>query len=253
MWKYVGCLKKAFYIELHYCADYIGLILGEIFTLIIQYYLLKQLDNLDFKVSIYVLFSFLLRMLFNNSIVFKINDDFKSGKIAITKTKPINYYGAIYFEELGKIFSKFIFFVPISLIIYIFCKEAIVFNMMFFLLSLILSIVLNILLEFIIGILSYFMGSSIGLYMFNESLKTIFSGLIIPLTLFPDIINNLANTLPYKYIYYYPLMLISDEKLISSSIFLKLLSSQFIYTLIIFLVFVFLSKLADTKLVIHGG
>lgn len=159
MKKYISYLKKSFYIELHYSADYIGSILGEIFTLIIQYYLLKQLNNLEVNVGIYVLFSSALRILFSNSIVFKINEDFKSGKIAITKVKPINYYGAIYFEQLGKIFSKFIFLIPVSLIVYIFSKEAIAFNIVYFLLSLLLSIILNILLEFIIGILSYFMGS----------------------------------------------------------------------------------------------
>lgn len=253
MKKYTSYLKKSFYIELHYFPDYIGLILGEVFTLIIQYYLLKQLNNLEVNVGIYTLFSFVLRTLFSNSIIFKINEDFKSGNIAITKVKPVNYYSAIYFEQLGKIFSKFIFFVPVFLIMYILCKIAIAFNIIYFLLSLLLSIVLNILLEFIIGILSYFMGSSIGLYMFNESLKTIFSGLIIPLSLFPDMINNLVNILPYKYIYYYPIMLISDKTPILQDVFLKIITLQFIYTIIIFLVFLFLTKLADERLVVHGG
>lgn len=253
MKKYISYLKKSFYIELHYFADYIGLILGDVFTLIIQYYLLKQLNNLEVNVSIYVLFSFVLRIIFSNSIIFKINEDFKYGNIAITKVKPINYYGAIYFEQLGRIFSKFIFFVPVFLILCILFKAAIPFNIIYFLLSLILSIILNIFLELIIGILSYFMGSSIGLYMFNESLKTIFSGLIIPLSLFPDMINNLVNILPYKYIYYYPLMLISDKVPILQDVFLKIITFQFIYTIIIFFVFLFLSKLADDRLVVHGG
>lgn len=57
----------------------------------------------------------------------------------------------------------------------------------------------------IVGITGFYTSSIWGMQLFRKSVISIFSGIIAPLTLFPNWFQNLANILPFKELIYTPI------------------------------------------------
>lgn len=253
--KYLAYMKKSILIDMTYRFNFISAFINNIVSVLIQYFLLSYInkDN-SFRMIPFILFSFVLRACLNNDIIFMINDDYKNGNIIMSMTKPVNYYISLFFEGIAPVLIKMmIFIIPIYLFISISGEQIDFINIIFFIISLIISIIINTLLSYTIGIVSFFTGSSIGLFMLNDSMKLLFSGAFLPLIIYPKILQELSNFLPYRYIYYSPLEIISNKGSIDIWYFIRIIIIQMSFLAFIFLLFYILERHAKKRLVINGG
>lgn len=62
-----------------------------------------------------------------------------------------------------------------------------------------------------LGILTFWSHSNIGLYMLKMACVNIFSGMFIPLTFYPSILRGFCMVLPFQSIYYFPLTIVMGE------------------------------------------
>ncbi|MCS6860239.1 MAG: ABC-2 family transporter protein [Abditibacteriales bacterium] len=63
-------------------------------------------------------------------------------------------------------------------------------------------------LKFLLGISAFWVGSAGGFIEVWYMLMLVFSGQFVPLTVMPDVIQRLGEFLPFRYLYYFPLMIL---------------------------------------------
>lgn len=141
-----------------------------------------------------------------------INEDMshaiKSGKINKELLSPISYfkyYFGIFLGEIG-------FAIPVSIATFILCsifwKVAIpvsAINFVLFLLVIILILPIAFFIQMIIGTVGFYTNSIWGMQILRKAIISIFSGLIAPLTLFPEWFQKITNILPFKEFIYTPI------------------------------------------------
>lgn len=262
MRKYLSCIKISFETEKQYFVNFLGGIVGEVFILFVQLFLwnnilshnqIQNISHNDFMAYIY--FSFVLRVVFSNSIPFQINSDYQKGNIAIYLVRPISYSAYLYFKDIGKVIFKFLCLLfPCIMVMYYFDMININFidtRIFFFLLSILIGNILNFSVNYFIGIISFIAKSSIGLYMLYSSLGSFFSGTLIPLFMFPSTLRVISYILPFRYIYYSPLSVILELK--DSTFYYKIILIQFLYCIVITSTILVLGKMINKRLDIQGG
>lgn len=141
-----------------------------------------------------------------------INEDMshaiKSGKINKELLSPISYFKYYFGIYLGEI----AFAIPVSVATFILCSifwqiamPAGTINLILFLLVIILILPISFFIQMIIGTVGFYTNSIWGMQILRKSIISIFSGLIAPLTLFPEWFQKIANILPFKEFIYIPI------------------------------------------------
>lgn len=141
-----------------------------------------------------------------------INEDMshaiKSGKINKELLSPISYFKYYFGIYLGEI----AFAIPVSVATFILCSifwqiamPAGTINLILFLLVIILILPISFFIQMIIGTVGFYTNSIWGMQILRKSIISIFSGLIAPLTLFPEWFQKIANILPFKEFIYTPI------------------------------------------------
>lgn len=132
----------------------------------------------------------------------------RNGKINKELLSPISYfkyYFGIYLGEIG-------FAIPVSLATFIICSifwnvamPVSIMNFILFLLVIVLILPISFFIQMIIGTVGFYTNSIWGMQILRKSVISIFSGLIAPLTLFPQWFQTIANILPFKEFIYTPI------------------------------------------------
>lgn len=141
-----------------------------------------------------------------------INEDMshaiKSGKINKELLSPISYFKYYFGIYLGEV----AFAIPVSVATFILCSifwqiamPAGTINLILFLLVIILILPISFFIQMIIGTVGFYTNSIWGMQILRKSIISIFSGLIAPLTLFPEWFQKIANILPFKEFIYTPI------------------------------------------------
>lgn len=155
---------------------------------------------------------YILVVSLNSIAMWGINEDMshaiKSGKINKELLSPISYfkyYFGIFLGEIG-------FAIPVSIATFILCSifwqiampvNAI--NFVLFLLIIVLILPISFFIQMIIGTVGFYTNSIWGMQILRKSIISIFSGLIAPLTLFPQWFQKIADILPFKEFIYTPI------------------------------------------------
>ncbi|MNG07490.1 hypothetical protein D3C84_907930 [compost metagenome] len=75
---------------------------------------------------------------------------------------------------------------------------------MLFIVSTLLAILLGSQIDLIIGVLAFYFKYTFGLRMMKGAILALFTGALIPISLFPDWLRFIADVLPFKYMVYVP-------------------------------------------------
>ena len=183
----------------------------------------------------------------------QINDKIRSGEIAMDLLKPMNYMLYTFSVYIGENIINFIFrTLPLTLIITVFWRKYI-FTLNFiggFFVSVILSFFINYLYSYIIGLIAFWLMVTWPLNILLNSIYKFFSGMWIPLFLFPKSLGYISIILPFKYIYTCPINILQAEHI--DMVYTELLS-QLIWCIGLFLLSILVWKHGKKKLVIQGG
>lgn len=178
----------------------------------------------------------------------------RSGKINKELLSPMSYFKYYFGINLGEIG----FAIPVSIATFILCAifwkvmmPVSIINFVLFLLVIILIIPISFFIQMIIGTVGFYTNSIWGMQILKKSIISIFSGLIAPLTLFPEWFQKIANILPFKEFIYTPINIYLGTIPLNQigAIILKLI----LWIVILYLIAKTFFEHAVKKITINGG
>ncbi|MCL5423931.1 MAG: ABC-2 family transporter protein [Candidatus Marsarchaeota archaeon] len=134
-----------------------------------------------------------------------LSDDIKTGNIAKSLIKPVNYVYMVFLESLADnvLVLPPVFITIIFALYYLGISTSILSIITFIIIVLIGYAIINVI-QFIIGSLSIYTTSAFGMSILLANVAFILGGAIMPLTFFPSYMSNIVLLLPFQMFIYVP-------------------------------------------------
>ena len=265
---YLPFAKSEIQRALAYRISFFGYILGDIFQIVIAFYLWSAIFNSSSsptingftknEMMVYIVMSFITAMTIGSGTEWLVASEVQSGEIAINLIRPINYKLRLISQSIGSITWQFIaIFLPIWItmigIRYFKLGELPppITTIATYLLSLIFSFIIWFLFNFCFGLMAFYVTYIWGLNMFKETVVKFVSGAIIPIIFFPMWFQKFLALLPFGSINYTPVMIYLNKYTGYET--LKVLGIQVLWIIILYLFSKVFWKKAMKKLTIMGG
>ena len=131
----------------------------------------------------------------------------KSGDISLKLLNPFPFAGQVFIESIGNtIFKLCMLNIPLYIIYFLYGVKLSLINFLYFILLYVLSYVFYFFFEVIFGLFSFYTGSIWGLKNFKYVILLLLSGKAIPLNFYPRVLRKILDFLPFKYMFYSPVM-----------------------------------------------
>lgn len=207
-----------------YKMNFICFFIGEIFYCFVMYFIWKAVFEssgtdtfMSFSMTDMVVYLFLSNIsifMTDTDSTYAIGEEIKDGSIVMRLIKPIQVDLSYLFYEFGSKFlviSTVFFPVIIGIEAYKYSVLGeIAFDLGKFLLfavSIVLSYLLAFYLNLVFGYMAFFLMNLWGLNILKGSIIKFFSGAIIPLAFFPEIITKIFSLMPFASLSYTPVMI----------------------------------------------
>jgi ABC-2 type transport system permease protein len=178
------------------------------------------------------------------------------GQIVNELTKPVDYQLHLLFYSIGVACSNLLMItMPTLLIFFLVFKPLIhltVTNLVFFGIALILSFLINFYFDYIIGIISFYTKSILGFITAKEGIVMLLSGLIIPISFFPEPLRQIVMWLPFQAALNIPVTIFNSPNLPIME-YLRLISIQAFWVAALFAIGRFLFYRAVRFITVTGG
>ncbi|EMT44720.1 MULTISPECIES: ABC-2 family transporter protein [Anoxybacillus] len=207
------------------------------------------------QMTTYVAIAWMARAFYFNNIDREIAMEIREGKVAIELIRPYNYLVMKTMQGLGEgIFRLFFFSLPGMLIV------TFVFSLQFttnahtwayFVLSTILSFIINSQLNLLAGMVTFFTLNGEGLLRAKRFVIDLFSGLILPISFYPEWAQDVMKYLPFQAISYIPSMIFTES--FTENEALRGMMFQAVWCIVLIAPIYLLWKAAKRKLIIQGG
>jgi len=197
---------------------------------------------------VYYLFLQLSWYIVGGSFGYNVGDAIKKGQINTTLLKPYNIVFSHYIQEQAwKLLSLFIA-IPISTIILFLFRDSIHIHLSLqqstlLAFSLVFGGILFALLEALTGLTAFWLTEIRPVTRLKETVISLFGGMLIPITLMPHALLNLANILPFKYMFYVPISILLGK---STNAFLDVII-QIVYIILFYVLYKFVWSLGIKK------
>lgn len=190
-------------------------LLSNIFMVITLFYLWKTIyaenpalsERLPFEVAFsYIVLSTCLNNIFRTSIVYDNSDALISGNIVTHLVKPYNYYNFTIKKAMGSNLMMIILVGVPTLFMLCFqfnCKIH-TGDLFVFVLSFLLGMLISINIDYLTSLIAFKTESVWGVEVLKEALIMAFSGLVIPISLYPEWFSRIIKFTPFIAIYYIP-------------------------------------------------
>jgi len=171
-----------------------------------------EIQGFSFEQMItYVAIGWIIRTFYFNNIDREMANDIVQGHIAARLIRPVSYQWAMISQAAGEsCFRLGMFTVPTALVILAIYPVRAPASLPFFaafLVALFFSFSIFAGLNFMVGTCAVYLNSILGLIRAKYFLVEILSGLVIPVSFFPDPMIKISNWLPFQYISYTPLLI----------------------------------------------
>ncbi|SFA56780.1 ABC-2 type transport system permease protein [Anoxybacillus pushchinoensis] len=207
------------------------------------------------QMTTYVAIAWMARAFYFNNIDREIAMEIREGKVAIELIRPYNYLVMKTMQGLGEgIFRLFFFSLPGMLIV------TFVFSLQFttnahtwayFVLSTILSFIINSQLNLLAGMVTFFTLNGEGLLRAKRFIIDLFSGLILPISFYPEWAQDVMKYLPFQAISYIPSMIFTESFTENEAV--RGMMFQAVWCIVLIVPIYLLWKAAKRKLIIQGG
>lgn len=211
-----------------YRASFIGFFIGEIFTCFVMYFIWKAVyassGNSSFMgfsmtdMMVYVFMTNIAVFLTDTDSTNSIAEEIRDGSIIMRMLKPVKVDLSFLFFELGnKIMVISCVFIPVivGLEIYRYCILGYVAfkvtRLLLFMISITLSYLLAFYLNLLFGYLAFFLMNLWGFNILKGSIIRFFSGAVIPLAFFPELVKQIFSLLPFASLTYTPVMIYMEK------------------------------------------
>jgi ABC-2 type transport system permease protein len=207
------------------------------------------------QMTTYVAVSWMARAFYFNNLDREIADEIKDGTVAIQLIRPYNYLIVKMMQGLGEgVFRLFLFSTPGILLVWILFPIDIPLDgtaWAFFAISLLFSFLINAELNMITGLAAFFLENNEGLLRAKRVVVDLFSGLILPLSFFPQMFQTVLEWLPFQAITYLPGLIVTGR--LTGWGIGEAIAIQIAWFLILIIPIRWFWKKAHQNLVVQGG
>ncbi|MDD4049990.1 MAG: ABC-2 family transporter protein [Candidatus ainarchaeum sp.] len=183
----------------------------------------------------------------------EVGDDIKSGEIANYLTKPYNYIVYKIFVSFGKGLINFmlvLFFGGIVAYLMVGGIKISLVSVPFLLIVALLAMLLNLVIASVISLFAFWIEDSSSLNYIYSKFTFIFGGMIVPLEVYPPLVEKIAAFLPFSYSAYHPSKLVL---IFSFKTFLEIFIVQLLWIGFFIIILFFLYKYIIKKVSVNGG
>ena len=229
---YRECVRLGFMNTLAYRLRYYTGIVTYFIYVSVYYFIWKaiyehstSIEGFDFgHILTYIAVGWIIRSFYFNNIDQDMAEHVTDGRLAMDLIKPINTQAMYIAHALGEsLFRAGMLTLPTAVLILLVFPvrpPASVLHFGAFLASVVLSFFIVAGINFAVGTLAIRLKSILGLLRAKYFLLELFSGLLLPISFFPQIFQKLFKVMPFQYISYIPVLLylgkISGREILSS-------------------------------------
>ncbi len=167
------------------------------------------------------------------------NDDILLGGLSIYLMKPFSYFWLKFYHELPYRIMQGTFAVIVFLLFHLFLGKfiSITGSLSIWIWGIAIAILayfLSFIFKMVIGISALWFTDFFGLSQLIDAIILIFSGMVVPLGLFPELLKTIATKLPFAYIIYYPVLVFQgnlDQAEMARILFIQLMWFVLLYCL----------------------
>jgi len=216
----------------------------------------SAIEGFDFSAMLtYVGVGWIIRSFYFNNIDQELSQQVAEGKLVMDLIKPVNIQMMYIAQALGEsIFRLALLTAPtavVLLLVFPLKKPASWTNAVAFLVSAGLTFFIVAGINFAVGTLAIRLLSILGLLRAKYFLLELFSGLLIPISFFPQSFQTVLNFMPFQYISYVPLLIYLGK--IQGVGLLKAIGMQIFWVLVMFAIGDIMWKWSSRKITIQGG
>ncbi len=256
-------MKKAFKVSVTYRINTIFEVLSIAFGFYIQicvwtalYGAREMLNGITLSDMVsYTLVSTFVSSLSYSGIALKIANQVKEGTIGNELVRPVKYKNIIMYHEIGgNMFHSVCIMLPVVILFgFIFqikLPESTL-RFLLFLISVSLGVTLIYGLNFIYGILAFWLKTSEYVNFISRALMTLFAGRFVPLWFYPNVLFQISQVLPFRFITFEPMQIFLGKVDIQGSLYI--IGLQIVWVAILTVVQGLMWKAVQKHLVIQGG
>jgi ABC-2 type transport system permease protein len=210
------------------------------------------------EMVIYIFMVYVTSSLVSISISTWIGYDVVEGRVAMNLIKPIDYRASLIAQALGDMLYHLIvpsIFIWIGIEVYkVFVLKMPVVSistLLLYICSVFMSFLLYVLFDFCFGMVAFFTSYIFGLRMAKTALLSFLTGQLIPISLFPEILQNVFEWLPFSSMIYTPVMIYLGKY--SGAELTKAMGIQFVWVVILYVLGSIIWKKVTKRLVVLGG
>ncbi|PEP84918.1 ABC transporter permease [Bacillus pseudomycoides] len=262
MRKYWEILKSQVKLDINYTAWYWSNMLSNILRVLVIYSFwkavyenLQDIANIDLKTMITYA---ILAMILNNYMVGmgpELAKKIREGDVAVEIIRPYDLLIKLIAMDLGSKLTRFFRdTIPILFLSFFFLKINYPMDISTFVISVIsalLGVLIGSQLDLIIGILAFWLTYIWGLRILKDAVILLFSGALIPITLFPNWLQAITNYLPFQAMIYTPVA-IYTEQLSGNAMYIAIII-QIIWLIVVFFIIRLVWVYALRNITIYGG
>ncbi|MCR8643038.1 ABC-2 family transporter protein [Paenibacillus sp. N1-5-1-14] len=260
---YVEIIRMRFLMMLAYRVNYYSGILIYAINIGSYYFLWKaiygsteQLGGLTLtQMTTYVVVSWMSRAFYFNNLDREIANDIRDGSVAVQFIRPYNYIIVKMMQGFGEgIFRLLLFTTPGLIIVSLLFpvelpRDIGVWGI--YLLMLVFAFLINSQINIITGLTAFFLENAEGLMRMKRVAIDLFSGLIVPIALFPGWAAKILEYLPFQAITYLPGSVFTGR--VTGSAVWGLIGLQIMWFALLIIPMILLWRAARTRLFVQGG
>lgn len=210
------------------------------------------------EMVVYIFMVYITSSLVSISVSTWVGYDVVEGRVAMNLMKPIDYRASLIAQALGDMLYHLV--VP-SVFIWIGIEAYKVFvldmplvslpTLLLYICSVLMSFLLYVLFDFCFGMVAFFTTYIFGLRMAKTALLSFLTGQLIPISLFPEVVQRIFDCFPFSSMIYTPVMIYLGKYTGQELIFA--LVRQFIWIFILYWLGSWIWKKVTKRLVVLGG
>ncbi len=192
------------------------------------------------------------------SVEGNVSNAIRDGRIINSLVKPINYRVELLFRALGQVLGSIILFLPIYLCVFGLFAYSNGLKLKFYFLNIVMgfafllvAFAMNYYISLIFSSFIFKTVKSTGVYQLKKTIISFFAGALFPIAFYPRFLQNVIKYLPFKYLRYYPSIVIQGK--INLNDLYSALGIGLVWIIILAFISSMLWNRMIKKLIVFGG
>ena len=203
----------------------------------------------------YVIIAWVARAFYFNNLDRQIAEEIRKGQIALELIRPYNYQLVKFARSFGEAAFRMIFYaLPSFLIVYVFYPFQLpssAASAFIFFLTMLGAYLINAQISLITGFIAFFTLNTHGVIRAKRVVVDLFSGLLIPISFYPDWAREVIQYFPFQAISYLPNMIYIGK--ITGMAAFQVFLTQILWAIVLYALAALIWRVAVKNVVIQGG